>query len=134
MNSIRVIHPYWYEGSLVFDDEDVGLRREPFVAGADVVLGILATRAGNCGNGFRLRFSDRPFPGYQSEMTWVRPEHDGNWYECEIDGEKFEGWLCPALGKYFESAPEKIYLEISSNKRSLAELWGFARSSKDTYS
>jgi len=134
MNAIRVIHPYWWEGSLVFDDEDVGLRREPFVAGADVVLGLLASKVDGCTSGFCLRFSDQPFPGYQSVMEWVRPEFDGNWYSCEVDGVKFDGWLCPALGKYFDSAPARIYLEISRSKKSIADIWGITRGERDNYS
>ena len=33
MNSIFTIAPYRFEGTWVFDDERVGLVREPFVAG-----------------------------------------------------------------------------------------------------
>ncbi len=29
-NSLMVIAPYWYKGTWVFDDESVGLVREPF--------------------------------------------------------------------------------------------------------
>src|SRR4051794_30021833 len=28
-NAIMVLTPYWYKGTWVFDDPDVGLRREP---------------------------------------------------------------------------------------------------------
>jgi len=39
----------------------------------------------------------------------VRPELSGNVYRsAELDR---EGWLCPALFKYFESAPQEIYLQ-----------------------
>jgi hypothetical protein len=31
----------------------------------------------------------------------------GNWYFCEQLG--FEGWLCPALFKYFDKAPPELY-------------------------
>lgn len=133
-NSIRVIHPYWHDGSLVFDDETAGLVREPFVAGADVVLGILASGIEGCSNGFTLRFSDRPFPGYQTEFVWDRPEHDGNWYTCEIGGATHEGWLCPALLQYFDSAPERIYIEIAPSKKTLGEMWRFIRKASDNYS
>jgi hypothetical protein len=33
------------------------------------------------------------------ELEWVRQEYDGSWYR--IKGQTFEGWLCPALFKYF---------------------------------
>ena len=38
MNSIRIISPYKYHGQWVFDDPQVGLVREPFVAGADTLI------------------------------------------------------------------------------------------------
>ena len=37
-NSIFVIKPYKWEGLWVFDDDRVGLVREPFVAGADRMI------------------------------------------------------------------------------------------------
>lgn len=33
----------------------------------------------------------------------------GNWYWNESLG--MEGWLCPALFKYFDTAPERIYAQ-----------------------
>lgn len=111
MNSIRVIHPYWYFGSLVFDDDSVGLVREPFVAGADEVLKILAGQVGEaCRQKFTLLFSDSPFPGHQAEMRRAEPEQGGNWYVCEKVG--LRGWLCPALYKYFDVAPESLFIQI----------------------
>lgn len=38
MNSLMVIHPYRYEGMWVFDDERVGLQKEPFVESADPII------------------------------------------------------------------------------------------------
>lgn len=38
MNAIFVIAPYKWEGMWVFDDPQVGLHREPFVSGADVMM------------------------------------------------------------------------------------------------
>ena len=42
-------------------------------------------------------------------MAWKREEHNGNWYYSEALG--MEGWLCPVLLKYFESAPPRIYVK-----------------------
>lgn len=110
-NQIRAIHPYWHEGLLVFDDPDVGLVREPFVQGADDVLAVLASQVGeSCKEGFTLLFSHEPFPGYQAEAVRSHREYGGNWYVCEQLGMK--GWLCPALYKYFDVAPERIYVQI----------------------
>ena len=58
--------------------------------------------------GFRLLFSSAPFPGYQRELIRAREEYDGYWYKVNDQSE--EGWLCPALFKYFETAPETLYV------------------------
>ena len=111
-NQILVIHPYWDEGgSLVFDDPSVGLSKEPFVAGADDVLRLLAAQVDeSCKEKFTLRFSDEPFPGHQTAIRRTRAEYGGNWYVVEGTGQ--EGWLCPALYRYYAKAPEALYLEI----------------------
>jgi hypothetical protein len=41
-------------------------------------------------------------------VTWRRGEYGGNWYYSEEY--EAEGWLCPALLKYFADAPEEIYV------------------------
>jgi hypothetical protein len=110
MNAIRIIHPRWEDGSLVFDDPAVGLVREPFVAGADVAIGLLAQKVEGCSREFSLLFSDSPFPGHQASMEWEREEYGGNWYFCEQLG--MSGWLCPALLKYFDTAPKNLYLQV----------------------
>lgn len=38
MNAIRAIYPYKDSGLWVFDDERVGLDKEPFIAGADTLI------------------------------------------------------------------------------------------------
>jgi hypothetical protein len=32
----------------------------------------------------------------------------GNWYRADVPPS--EGWLCPALFRYFETAPQEIYV------------------------
>lgn len=110
MNSIRVIHPYKYEGVWVFDDEKVGLIQEPFVSGADDIIEKLVTNIPNAEDGFSLIFSDTPFPGHQAEFEWNREEAGGNWYTFKQLG--MEGWLCPAMFKYFDAAPKNIYAQF----------------------
>ena len=112
MNAIIAIHPYKFEGLWVFDDEKVGLVQEPFVSGADTIIETLAQEIPDAESGFTLLFSANPFPGHQAAFEWRRPESGGNWYYSpELDS---EGWLCPALFKYFESAPEKIYAQFKA--------------------
>jgi hypothetical protein len=110
MNALRVIHPYKYEGLWVFDDEKVGLLQEPFVSGADAVIDRMVADIPDAAEGFTLIFSDRPFPGYQGEFHWRREEFGGHWYYSPaLD---MEGWLCPALFKYFDLAPERLYAQF----------------------
>jgi hypothetical protein len=94
----------------VFDDEKVGLVQEPFVSGADEIIDKMVADIPGAEDGFILLFSSAPFPGYQAVFEWRREEQGGNWYYFEaLD---MEGWLCPALFKYFESAPDKIYVRF----------------------
>ncbi|EIC23909.1 DUF6717 family protein [Thiorhodovibrio frisius] len=109
-NAIMVIHPYLDNGAWVFDDPDAGLVKEPFVSGADDIIDKMVAKLPDARLGFHLYFSAAPFPGYQLELIWQREEYDGNWYRSEaLD---MEGWLCPALFKYFEKAPERIYAQF----------------------
>ena len=107
MNAISVIAPYKYEGMWVFDDAAVGLVREAFVSGIDVMLDRLTASIPNAEKGFRLIFSPTPFPGHTVKLEWRREEYGGNWYYSpQFD---MEGWLCPALFKYFPKAPVELY-------------------------
>ena len=107
-----VIYPYRYEGMWVFDDEKVGLAREPFVSGADEIIDKLTAHLPDADKGFRLIFSAKPFPVFSTEFEWRREEYEGNWYYSPaLD---MEGWLCPALFKYFDNTPPKIYVKVEA--------------------
>jgi hypothetical protein len=112
VNSLFVIFPYKYEGAWIFDDESRGLLHEPFVMGIDTMIDSLVADIPNAEQGFKVIFSAAQFPGYTTRLEWRREEMDGNWYYSpQFD---IEGWLCPALFKYFESAPEEIYLRAKA--------------------
>jgi hypothetical protein len=107
MNAIGVIAPYKYEGTWVFDDPAVGLVREPFVSGIDMMIDRLVASIPDAERGFRLLFSSSPFPGHTVKLEWLREEYGGNWYYSpQFD---MEGWLCPALFRYFDTAPRELY-------------------------
>jgi len=106
-NALGVLAPYKYEGMWVFDDANTGLVREPFVCGIDNMLDILVAGIPNADKGIRLIFSANPFPGYTVELEWRREEYGGNWYFSPQF--QMEGWLCPALFKYFTDAPAKLF-------------------------
>jgi hypothetical protein len=108
-NQIQVIAPYWLTSAQtwVFDDAAAGLVKEPFVSGIPAMIDDLVQDLADARSGFRLLFSAYPFPGFQRRLRWVRSEMGGNWYQA--DQPPREGWLCPALLRYFDQAPTEIY-------------------------
>ena len=114
-NSVMVINPYLHKGTWVFDDEDKGLHREPFVAGIDTMLSNVVDMKGLDENGFSLIFSGSFLPDAHMTLEWIRAEGGGNWYHCPQLGS--EGWLCPALYKYFNDAPKKIWVIFKDSQK-----------------
>src|ERR1017187_1807682 len=108
-NAIMVIVPYRYAGTWVFDDSRAGLVREPFVAGVPEMIDDMVVGIPGATNGFRLTFSARPFPGYQKKLVWLRGDTGGNYYKLE--GTRKEGWLCPAMLHYYQTAPKELYVK-----------------------
>ncbi|MBV9968762.1 MAG: hypothetical protein JO228_02170 [Xanthobacteraceae bacterium] len=112
MNAINVISPYRYQGMWVFDDPRVGLSHEPFVAGADTMIDRVVADVPNAEHGFTMIFSATPFPTHQFRLEWRRTEGGGNWYYApQLE---MEGWLCPALLRYFSEAPSEIYVQVKA--------------------
>ena len=110
-NSIRIIKPYKFAGTWVFDDENTNLVREPFVEGADDIIDVMTSPIEEAEEGFALIFSAQQFPGATLELLRMREEFGGWWYRSEtLD---MEGWLCPALFLYFEEAPEKLFCKFA---------------------
>jgi hypothetical protein len=114
-NAILVIAPYRYNGTWVFDDERFGLIREPFVAGVPEMIDVLVADIPDAEEGFRLTFSSRQFPGYQKKLDWVRGDMDGNYYK--IDDPPMEGWICPAMFKYYDKPPAELYVKAEPLSR-----------------
>jgi len=114
MNAINIIAPYKYLGMWVFDDPRVGLVQEPFVSGADTMIDRVVAAIPGAENGFVLMFSSTPFPGHQFRLDWRRDDGSGNWYHAS--GLELEGWLCPALLRYFPEAPKTIYVQVKSHQ------------------
>ena len=110
MNTLMVIVPYKYEGLWVFDDAAVGLSKEPFIAGIDTLIDKATASIPDAQHGFRAIFSGTQFPGANFKLEWRRAESGGNWYYSPEFNQ--EGWLCPALFKYFKSAPREIYVKV----------------------
>ncbi|MFN9972133.1 MAG: DUF6717 family protein, partial [Phycisphaerae bacterium] len=100
---------YRHQGTWVFDDASAGLVQEPFVAGVPEMIDELVKDIPDAEKGFRLTFSANPFPGHQKTLSWLRGDSGGNYYR--MNEPPMEGWICPAMFKYYEKAPEKLYVK-----------------------
>jgi hypothetical protein len=114
-NSRQVIFPYKKngDGAWMFDDASVGLIQEPFVRGSSELIDRLAAEIPQATSGFLLYFSGTPFPGFQMRLKRIREEFGGWWYQ--LAGTTDEGWLCPAMFKYFAQAPEALFVRAEPN-------------------
>lgn len=114
MNAIQVIFPYQRDGVWMFDDDSTGLSREPFVAGMPEIMDRVVAGVNDARNGFMLYFSEHAFPGHELQLELVAPEAGGNWYR--LTGTEMKGWLCPALFRYFSTAPSMIYAKAEPRR------------------
>ena len=128
MNQINTILPYRSMGGWAFDDNAVGLEREPFVAGADIAIDKIVEYLGIKTDKIKMTFSKDKFPGHHIKLEYstMNVLGEGDFYSIdktnqftEIDsdaghweGETFFLWLCPALLEYFDEAPDEIYVKI----------------------
>jgi hypothetical protein len=133
------IYPYLLGSTWVFDDPRTGLKEEAFVLGMSEMISRLAEAKGirQAAKGFTLQFSAEPFEGADAELAWLRsgdpevlPGKDGsasqvfgNWYKGEVAGRVMEGWLCPALGLYFKSAPRRIFVKADPLPSGVDPVW-----------
>src|SRR5262249_28102851 len=112
MNVINVIEPYRYLGMWVFDDPRVGLAQEPFVGGADTMIDRVTAHLPDADKGFVMVFSAFPFPDAEFRLDGRKEDGSGNfYYSPEFDA---EGWLCPALLRYFDKPPREIYVQVKA--------------------
>lgn len=114
-NQINVIYPYRTVGGWSFDDAEVGLKGEPFVAGIPEIIDFVV----GDDNKFVCFLSHSPIPNYNCHLqkTKVKGYEDNStgWYKME--GTNMVGWLCPATLKYFADYPEHIYCRIEKIKQ-----------------
>jgi len=102
----------------VFDDDRVGLTKEPFVAGADKFIDYHLNKIEKLEEGkkgFNMVFSVIPFKDFDYELKFIKHDGMGSVYEIPsaTDFKNKQGvnqiWLCPALNLYFKNSPDKIY-------------------------
>ena len=111
-NSIYIIEPYRKYGGWVFDDAAHNLVEEPFVFGMPAIIDkvVKDDECQRC----RFIFSDKEMPEYDLLLKKMKDKPDiiGAWYESPQL--KMSGWLCPALGLYFRTPPESIYIKVEN--------------------
>lgn len=109
-NAIYTLKPYYYKGTWVFDDHKTGLVKEPFIEGIPEIieegLKLHKLPITKARKGFTLIFSKNVLPTYKMVLKRSTRAHGGVYYKY---GE-MKGWLCPALFKYFNEAPKKIFV------------------------
>jgi len=110
MNAIMHITPYRTgHGGWAFDDAEKELVHEPFVAGIPEIIDIFAGER----NEVDIYFSGAEFPGCQGHLEKIGKQFGGADYKLVANGyESMVGWLCPALFKYFDKAPEQLWFQI----------------------
>jgi hypothetical protein len=113
------IIPFKFKDAWVFDEPLLDLDKEQFVNGADKIIEFIGKDLNDFENGFYLSFSNQQFDNYQYSLTFTNSECGGSWYV--LDGYDMAGWLCPALFKFFPTAPEKLY--VITKEASLSDRW-----------
>ncbi len=110
-NFIISINVFLDKGLWVFDDDRVGLQKEPFVSGADTLIDKLAQGKEE----IQLIFSDKKFPGSKIKIERMKEQRytTGTEYFCEELSHEL--WLCPALNLYYPISPEEIYIDFKLN-------------------
>jgi len=124
-NEIYVIQPYkkklrtmnWWRRPTdsgisvwVFDDEERGLKAEPFVMGMSEMIDRFVEEQNLDPRWLTLFFSMNPPPMgvfYHLKMMNLDPR-GGAWYR-EVKT-RMCGWLCPAMLKYFALFPYEFYV------------------------
>lgn len=76
------------------------------VCGADTMLDIIAQGETEVW----LSFSEEIFFDYKIELSYIRPEEGGAWYNLKSELHEFEVWLCQVTEYVFGKLPEKIYV------------------------
>ena len=122
------LYPYYLasERCWVFDDPAKNLKAEAFVLGISEMIDRMVDhkQLPDARSGFALTFSAEPFPGHDVELHWQRPgQPTGNWYAGRVAGEHMQGWLCPALFKYFDDAPARLFVRWDPLPAGVNPIW-----------
>jgi hypothetical protein len=111
-NSIQILRPWCEGGVWMFDDKEIGVRREAFVGGASELITALKEHFGaetDDEGKINLIFSDQAFPKSQ-ELTYVSSDMGGVVFRWG----KMEAWFCPCFFNYFDrdAVPTHLYAQV----------------------
>ena len=128
---VMTLYPYWTGRCWVFDDPATNLAREAFVMGISEMISRVVAIKGipRPEAGFALSFAAAPFAGHDVVVDGQRPgdhadeENAGNWYAGDVAGAWMEGWLCPALFKYFDEAPQRLFVRCEPLPEGVNPRW-----------
>ncbi len=109
----QTLNLYKNKDTWLFDDSKKGITKEPFVEGSSELITELQARSGLSGDSLTITFSDRPFPEGHHTLLWQASREEGGWNKYYSKELAMDNWLCPVLLKYFEDAPEKLYVAMS---------------------
>lgn len=109
-NAVFSLRPYRWQNMWVFDDERVGLVKEPFVMGIPEIIDKAVAHLKNPEAGFTLLFNNTGLPSADVVLKKANSDSGGTWYQQEGTGLK--GWLCPALFQYYPQAPDTLYIKV----------------------
>ena len=109
-NAVFSLRPYRWQNMWVFDDERVGLVKEPFVMGIPEIIDKSVAHLKNPEAGFTLLFNNTGLPSADVVLKKENSDSGGTWYQQEGTGLK--GWLCPALFQYYPQAPDTLYIKV----------------------
>jgi hypothetical protein len=115
---IETIDTYREGMSWFFDDKVRKIKHEQFVMGIPEMIIELSgqprvTRA-------KLTFSASPFKDYQAVLKRKSLDNPGNhqaggvFYSVRWNNKNLEGWLCPCFWKFFDTAPENLYVKVEA--------------------
>ncbi|MEY5049175.1 MAG: hypothetical protein RLZZ175_2534 [Bacteroidota bacterium] len=109
---VYLIKPYRQLNTWMFDDESRNIEQEPFVVGIpemiDTVLALKSIKAKQ----FSMQFSENEIINSDLVLEIDYEVSDGAWYKIHNNPE-VKGWLCPVIHKYFNTVPEKIFIQIN---------------------
>ena len=110
----QTLNLYKNNATWLFDDPEKDIVAEPFVEGSSELITAIQGQMGLSGSTLSVSFSDEPFPESRFKLEWRDSRDDGTWNQYYSKRLDMENWLCPVLLRYFQKAPKKLYMAVTS--------------------